>query len=531
MAKGYLLLVLHAHLPYVRHPEYDRFLEERWFFEAVTETYIPLIKFFDRLQAENVPFKVTLSVSPPLATMMEDPLLRERCLRHLDLSLELAEKECARTKNWADMNFLAHMYRRLFEEARTCFVERCGTRLLTAFKEHSEAGNLELITCIGTHGYLPLLNAEPGAVRAQVFTAVEEHQRFFGRKPRGIWVPECAFYPGLDELLAEAGIRYFMVDSHAIEHAEPKPLFGVSAPLYTPAGVAAFGRHPTTSRLVWSSKVGYPADFNYREYYRDIGYDLDQEYLEPFQYAKGIRSHTGIKYHRITGPTQDKKLYNPEWGRDSAQRHAHDFVRRCRDQANHAGSRMPFPCVLVSPYDAELFGHWWFEGPQWVYYVLKELGQGGDLETLTPGEYLTAYPIQQKAMPAPSSWGKNGYNEHWVNPKTDWMWRPLHEAAVRMRKAVEANPEPVEGSLEERTLRQAGRELMLAQASDWPFIITNGTTEEYARRRFNDHINRFHYLLNSMDRRQIDARRLEALEYMDNIFPNLNYKHFATAEA
>jgi 1,4-alpha-glucan branching enzyme len=528
MPHGYLLFVLHAHLPYVRHPEFDRFLEERWFFEAVTETYIPLIKFFDRLRDEGAGFKLTLSVSPTLANMMEDPLLSERCVRHLDMSLRLAERECERTQHWPDVHFLAQMYRRLFEEARHIFVERCQTRLVKAFREHAEAGRLELITCAGTHGYLPLLNSEPGTVRAQVFTALDEHDRIFGQRPAGMWVPECAFYPGLDGLLAEAGVRYFLVDSHAIEYADPKPLFGVSAPLYCPAGVAAFGRHPTTSKLVWSSRIGYPADYNYREYYRDIGYDLEMDYLEPFQYAKGVRCQTGIKYHRITGPGPDKHLYNPDWGRESAEKHARDFVARCRDQAARTAGRMPFPAVIVSPYDAELFGHWWFEGPQWLYHVLRELSAGGELELSTPGEYLAGHPIQQKAMPSPSSWGRNGYSEHWVNPKTEWMWRPLHEAAARMRHAVQNRPAPAAHSLEDRALRQAGRELMLAQSSDWPFIITNGTTEQYARRRFHDHVNRFHDLLNGLDRRQIDAGKLEALEYMDAVFPELDYQLFAS---
>ena len=527
MPKGYLQLVLHAHLPYVRHPEYDRFLEERWFFEAVTETYIPLIKFFDRLREEGVPFKLTLSVSPPLANMLEDPLLRERCVRHLDLSIRLAERECERTRNWHDVHFLACMYKRLFEEARQTFVERCGTRLVSAFKEFADSGNLELITCAGTHGYLPMLGSEPGTVRAQVLTAMQEHERIFVSKPKGMWVPECAFYPGLDNILAEAGVRYFFVDSHAIDHAEPRPQFGVCAPLYCPTGVAAFARHPMTSKLVWSTNVGYPADHNYREYYRDIGFELDPQYLEPFQYAKGIRTHTGIKYHRITGKTQDKHLYNPDWASETAQRHARDFVHRCRDHAVRAASGMPFPSVIVSPYDAELFGHWWFEGPQWIYHVMRELAAGGDLAAGTPGEYLAAHPIQQKGMPAASSWGRNGYNEHWVNPKTDWMWRPLHEAAVRMRQAVQSHPDRPAGGLEDRTLRQAGRELMLAQSSDWPFIITNGTTEQYARRRFHDHVNRLHDLLYALDRHEIDPGKLEALEYMDAIFPKLDYKLFA----
>jgi 1,4-alpha-glucan branching enzyme len=527
MPKGYLLFVLHAHLPYVRHPEYDRFLEECWFFEAVTETYIPLVKFLDRMRDEGTPFKVTLSVSPPLATMMEDPLLRGRIVRHLDERLRLAERECERTKDWPEMNGLSWMYRRLFAEARQVFVERCGTRLVKAFREHAEAGRLELMTCVGTHGYLPLLVSEPGSIRAQVNVALREHERIFGSKPRGMWVPECAFFPGLDDLLAEAGIRYFFVDSHAIEHAEPRPLFGVTAPLYTPSGVAAFGRHPATSKLVWSSRVGYPADYNYREYYRDIGFDLDQSYLEEFQYAKGVKSPTGIKYHRITGPTQDKHLYNPDWGRETAEKHARDFVWRCQDEARRAAGRMPFPCTIVSPYDAELFGHWWFEGPQWIYYVFTELGKGGDLAAGTPSEYLAAHPIQQKAMPAPSSWGKNGYNEHWVNPKTEWMWRTLHETAARLRQTVQRHLHLGAGSLQDRAMRQAGRELMLAQASDWPFIITNGTTEEYAKRRFHDHVNRCHDLLQRVEQGEIDTARLEALEYMDAIFPELDYRLFA----
>jgi 1,4-alpha-glucan branching enzyme len=189
---------------------------------------------------------------------------------------------------------------------------------------------------------------------------------------------------------------------------------------------------------------------------------------------------------------------------------------------------MPFPSVIVSPYDAELFGHWWFEGPQWIYHVMRELGYGGDLASGTPGEFLTAHPIQQKAMPAASTWGRNGYNEHWVNPKTEWMWRPLHEAAERMRQAVLSHPGAAAHSLDDRVLRQAGRELMLAQSSDWPFIITNGTTEQYARRRFHDHVNRFHELLNGLDRRQSDPAVLDALEYMDGLFPELDYHLFAT---
>jgi len=539
MTNGYLMIILHAHLPYVRHPEFERFLEERWLFEAVTETYIPLIKFLDRLRDEGSPFRLTLSISPTLANMLEDPLLRTRCEQHLEMMIRLAEQECERTRHWHDINFLAWMYKRLFEEARETFVDRCGTRLTEAFREYAESGQLELITCAGTHGFLPLLSSDSQTVRAQVFSAVQEHERIFGFTPKGLWLPECAYYPGLDEVLAEAGVRYFVVDSHGIENANPRPLFGVNAPVYCPSGVAAFGRHPTTSRLVWSSRVGYPADYNYREYYRDIGFDLDDQYLDPYRYATGIRTPTGIKYHRITGPTQDKHLYNPDWAAGTAYSHAQDFANRCRSQAFRSRGHMPYPCTIVSPYDAELFGHWWFEGPQWLYQLLRELGRGGDLELSTPGEYLAKYPIHQKAVPSPSSWGHKGYHARWVNPKTDWMWGPLHEAAARMRQTVENYSAPTTGNgsgrdardLEERALRQAGRELMLAQSSDWPFMITGGDTENYARRRIGDHLNRFHDLLNDFDQKRIDRQRLEAFEHMDAVFPELDYRLFAPSPA
>src|SRR4051794_14815588 len=229
MAQGHLLLILHAHLPYVRHPEFDRFLEERWFFEAVIETYVPLVKFFDKLKAEGTPFKVTLSVSPPLANMMEDPLLQERCARHMDLSIALAEKEVQRTKDWPDVHFLAQLYHRLFREAKETFEERCGRRLVQAFKEFAASGHLELITCAGTHGFLPVLRSEPGMVRAQIFTAIQEHQRIFGQTPAGMWLPECAFYPGLDEVL-------------------PRPASATSSSIRTPSSTPTPGRSSASPR-------------------------------------------------------------------------------------------------------------------------------------------------------------------------------------------------------------------------------------------------------------------------------------------
>ena len=258
--------------------------------------------------------------------MFEDPLLRERCGDHLKMMVRLAEQECERTKDWHDMNFLAQMYRRLFEEARDTYFERCGTRLVTAFKEFAESGNVELITCAGTHGFLPLLSSEPHSVRAQVFTGVEEHRADFRFRAEGNVDSRMRV---LSRAWTTFSPRRASATAWSIATASNMPIrnrvFGINAPLYTPSGVAAFGRHPTTSKLVWSRSVGYPADPVYREYYRDIGFELDDWTLDPFRYAQGVRAPTGIKYHRITGKTNDKHLYNPDWAADAAYRHAHGF--------------------------------------------------------------------------------------------------------------------------------------------------------------------------------------------------------------
>ena len=526
MPRGNLLLILHAHLPYVRHPEFDRFLEERWFFEAVTETYIPLIKFFDRLRAEGKPFKLTLSVSPTLANMMEDPLLRERCVRHFDSLVELAESELQRTRDWPDVTSSPRCTgtsSRTAPDLRGALPHPAGLGLQGARRVRAPGADH-----LRGHTRLPAAaNSEPATVRPRCSRLCRNISGFSGASA-GMWVPECAFYPGLDEILAEAGMRYFVVDSHAIEHADPRPLFGVPAPLYCPSGVAAFGRHPTTSKLVWSSKVGYPADYNYREYYRDIGFELDQHYLEPFQYAQGVRTPVGIKYHRITGPGPDKHLYNPDWARETAKRHARDFVGRCREQAVRAGSRMPFPSVIVSPYDAELFGHWWFEGPQWIYHVIRELATAGP-RAGTPGEYLRA-PDPAESDAGTEQLGPNGYNEHWVTPRRSGCGglctKPPPGCVTRCRPAGGTHGPP-SGAC--RTGRSTGGPRMML-----PRARTGRSSSPTARprstpatlQRSPPSLPRSAQRPGGPEDRRPEAR---ALEYMDAIFPDLDYRLFAPA--
>jgi 1,4-alpha-glucan branching enzyme len=373
MSLGYLSLVLHAHLPFVRHPEYDDFLEEDWLYEAITETYIPLLQVFEGLLHDGVHFRVTMSMSPTLLAMLDDGLLQQRYLRHLHQLLELADREVHRTRHDGDFQPLAQMYRAHFEDCRRTFEERWGRNLVRAFRAVQETGALEIITCGATHGFLPLMHHQPAAVRAQVQIAAADYERHFGRKPRGIWLPECGYYPGLEGFLKESGIRFFVVDAHGILYATPRPKYATFAPLYCRNGVAAFGRDLESSKQVWSANEGYPGDFAYREFYRDVGFDLELDYIRPYIHQGDIRINTGIKYYAITGPTPHKRPYRRDEALDTAARHAANFMFNREKQVEHLNRIMGKNPIIVSPYDAELFGHWWFEGPQFLDFLFRKM--------------------------------------------------------------------------------------------------------------------------------------------------------------
>ncbi len=526
MEKGYLSLVLHAHLPYVRHPEYKSFLEEDWLFEAITETYVPLVRAFQRLTDDGIDFRLTVSLSPPLVSMLQDHLLQERYLNHLSGLIELTEREVTRCKGEPRLEKLARMYNSIFRDTRRVFAEEYGLDLVQAFREFQERGKLELTTCGATHGYLPLMQEHPASVRAQIRLGVEHYRRAIGRDPVGIWLPECGYFPGVDAYLAEQGIRYTFVDTHGVLHASPRPRYGNFAPIITPSGVAVFGRDLESSKQVWSAEEGYPGDHWYRDFYRDYSHELDYEYVRPYLGADGFRKMLGLKYWRVTGPTDEKELYDPDVARERVLEHAANFVFNRERQFEHLEETLGTKPIVVAPYDAELFGHWWFEGPIWLEAVLRKIHEAdGPVRTVTPSDYLAADRPLQRATPFHSSWGYLGYSEVWMNGANDYVYRHLHRAAARMTELAKAYPHA--DGLRLRALNQAARELLLAQASDWAFILKTGPMAEYAHTRTRAHVSRFTRLYDDIKANTVDERFLREVEWRDRIFPEIDYRIYA----
>ena len=272
MAKGALALVLHAHLPYVRSAEPGS-LEEDWFFQALIECYLPLLQVLEEAAAApNQHPRLTISLSPTLLSLLSDDDLKHRFPAWLAVRLDLLAQTSSDLQPAAD--HLAEIIQRHLHQWLACEGDLIGR-----FAELQRSKVVDLLTCGATHGYMPLLREHPEAVRGQLRTAVREHHRLLGEQPLGIWLPECAYYEGLDRWILDAGLRYTVLDGHGLLHATPRPRYGVYAPICSRNGVAFFGRDSDATLPVWSAQQGYPGDPFYREFHRDLGWDLPIEQL------------------------------------------------------------------------------------------------------------------------------------------------------------------------------------------------------------------------------------------------------------
>jgi len=493
--RGYFTLVLHAHLPWVYEPAYERYLEEYWFFEAMNETYLPLLVMFRRLRDRGVPFKLSLSISPTLLAMMvHDDLISRFASFHQSLR-NLTEAECAQWKHQPELSRVTAMYRWLFAERWGAF-ESCGGHVFNGFLELARQGYIELYTSAATHPFLPNFRDFPLLTRQLVKHGLAAFSLQAGYHPRGFWLPESGYYPGLEQTLGDCNLRHFQLEAHGILHAQPRPLLALYAPVFTPAGVAAFGRHPEASKAVWSAEEGYPGDPLYREFYRDVGWDAESEHIRQVLPPDGSRLSTGLKYHAIGDrrkPLNQRPHYRPEAAMLRAGEHARHFVALLKKHAASVAPGMPQPPLLFCPFDAELFGHWWFEGITFIEQVFTCVAEDGELEAITQSEYLERHPLQQVASPNMSSWGEHGYSQVWVNQHTEWLYPHQLAAAEKYERMLREN-----WRFDDWQWRRLRTELFLALSSDFPFMITAGAYSGYSTLRLKEHLHLFHRLADDL---------------------------------
>ena len=460
-------LVLHAHLPWVRGAE-PWTMGERWLHEALWECYLPLLDLLDELAADRARALVTVSVSPTLAAMFRDPELGRRFEAHLNALVELNDRQ--RQPELAPA--VAHHAERL-EQARASWERHAGD-LLGALRAHQRSGHLELMTSAASHAYLPGLAVVPHAAEAQLALGRRSFARLVGNEPAGVWLPECGYDEAVDLAVACSGYQHTVVDHHGVAFAWPRVPEGSA--VVSPNGVVCIPRDRATARLVWSRTDGYPGHPHYREFYRDVGFDRPASELGPF----GADTMTGLKYQRITARGGSRKEpYDPGAAREQADAHAADFVAQLEARAR-AGETM-----VVAAYDAELFGHWWFEGPRFLRSMLRRVGKSDLLSPTTLSRLARSrLPI---AQPAASSWGRGGFGQVWLGERAAPHWRHLHAGH---REIAALARDGVEGTWRSRALEEAVREMLLAEASDWLFMIDGDELTAYGEERLRGHLER-----------------------------------------
>ena len=510
MTKGHLAIVLHAHLPYVRSEEPGS-LEEDWFFQALVECYLPLLETLEVASnsKDQVP-KITIGLSPTLLSLLEDKVLKNRFHQWVRLRLEVINSLKTENKKAA-----LHLKNHLQHQLESW--ERCQGNLIGRFDKLQTLKVIDILTCAATHGYLPLLRENPETVRAQLKTAVREHKRLFKNSPLGIWLPECAYYEGLDEIMAESGLRYAVLDGHGLLNADPRPRYGLYAPICTKRGVAFFGRDSESTLPVWSAREGYPGNPSYREFHRDLGWDLSIEDLKRI----GIKEKRplGIKLFKISSKDtslENKEAYDPQDAKKTVEKDAENYLKERKKQLVKLEESMKIEPLLIAPFDAELFGHWWFEGPQFLSQLFIKSKKEG-IKLITLKEALQSKSQIQLCNPSPSSWGQGGFHNYWLNESNAWI---VHQWSKAGREMVNICSKGIQKESNIKIIKQAGRELLLFQSSDWSFILKSGTTTDIAKDRINLHIKRFWMLINAFkDKEIIEKKILEEIEKEDCIFP------------
>lgn len=522
-----LAFVFNAHLPFVRHIEYPRFLEEDWLFEAMNESYLPLLRMMNRLMNEGIKFQLTFSLSPTLCAMLTDKMLQERFVGYLELHIELGEKEQERLCQEDNENALRtlEIYRRNLEQNLEDFENLYKRNILEGFKQLSELGYLELITTAATHCYLPAYQSNPVAVNAQIETGVMSHAYNFAAQPNGFWLPECGYYPGLEGLLKKSGINWMHLAAQAVVLANPFVKRANYAPIQCENGVYGFARDYYLTSLVWSSTNGYPCDSDYREFYRDIGYDLDLDYIRPYIHEPDVRVFTGFKYHAITGKTDQKKVYDPSKASAKVRLHAKNFLFNVRHKGVALSDILDVDPLYTLSFDCELFGHWWFEGVEWLENVIRECSIANDMALITPSNYLEQGIDAEIMEPSFSSWGEGGFSSFWIDNSTNaWIYRHTFEAVRNMEELACRFPD--QSSLKQRFLNQAARETLLLMASDWPFMIHNHTSRSFAEATLSSHIKNLNLVYNNMCKNAVNTEWLVKAEKRNNVFRYIDYNIF-----
>lgn len=565
MVNGNYVLILHTHLPWVlHHGKWPHGVD--WLSEAASECYIPLLNVFNDLLDQGILPKVTLDISPVLCEQLEHPDFADIFVHYCDEKILGAEKD---EKDFTDWHYHPHhiyltrYWRDWYDKIKNNFIHKYKRSIINGFKVLQDEGAIEVMTCGATHGYLPLLGYEE-SINLQIQAAVENYKKYFKLEPRGIWLPECAYRPsydwksylpifpfhiprlrpGIEQFLSKYNIQYFVTDQNLLERSSAIGVFlegnkdkfiHVDSPWFQPyphnfdqsplniynisssekveyGTAAAFTRHAGISMQVWSGEVGYPGEPDYLDFHK---------------------KHLGsmLRYWRVTDNKADmmyKTLYHPDWISKKIDLQSNHFIHHIENTVNFYKDQTGRHATLCTPFDTELFGHWWFEGPEFIKALIRGLNFSPWVNSATASEQmLLIKPWEVISIPE-GSWGVNNNHDVWSNSDNNWTWEANYNDENKFKSIMEkVRSRPIDNSIR-RIMTQSLRELMLLQSSDWQFLIYTKSARDYAEQRFSYHHSDFNQICDLaekyLDSGALDDNQwsyLEETEKRNSVFPEL----------
>jgi 1,4-alpha-glucan branching enzyme len=524
--KGLLTICLNVHLPFTHFTSFNELFQERWLFETILECYLPMIATFHRLSVDKVPFKVLLSLSPMLITMLQDEVIQTKFIFYIRHRLEKAEQEVKRTTG-TPYEAMAKHYLALLEQYDALY-RMIGGDFVNCLTQAQEKGWVELITTGATSMFLPIYAQFPSAIKAQISTAVSFHKQQFGSRTQGFFVPYCAYYPGLDRVLQQQGLSYFITSGHSVLQGNPAPLNAIYAPVETSLGMVAFPRNRAVSDAFWRSKEGYAWHPSYRDFYRyDTNASHDVMSIDTYNILFMQQDEPyceGFKYLAMATDANFKpSVYDFEKAMAQVSIHATEFIKDRLSEFSGARRSMDKVPHVLGVIDLELLGHRWFEGPWFIEELFRQLHLQDDIEMIHPSEYMHHFLNLQVVDPSFSSWGLEGYSQIWLDDSTDWLVRHLFKAVERMIELAMRFPHAT--GLKKRVLNQAAREVMLATAGDWPLLIWHKTNKELAVDQVRLHLANFYQIYEAMGRNTVRTDWLTTMERQNPVFQHRSFSY------
>lgn len=526
MGKKSLIITIVGHQGYFKGKgsEGNSVPEEELLFTAISETYLPLLSMFERLDIDSVPFKLSLVLTPTLCAQLADYDVQTRFVEWLDRLVALGEKEVSQLPEGSPRWIQAESCLERIRANRRDFVEFYKGDLLSAFRYYADRDTIELLATAATSTFLPHYADIPEAINAQIEAGLQSHRQFFGVVPDGFWLPAMGYSANIEQILLKYGFTYSVLDSHGLLFGKPLPVNGIFSPIRCQNGFVFFARDFSSEAEILGTD-GFINNGVYRNQDRDLAFEAAANELSDFIPLGKERVASGYKYWRRGGSTGED-WYDKDAAIKQAKIDALSFVATRAEKLNKAETMLQSSDLsMTCTFDARIFGQLWHEGIFWLEQVFRAAAVSPDLQTAHACDLFSKKSSFQELVPFMSAATGTGYGENLLDTSNDWMLQYSRKACERMISLAERFPD--DNGFKARALNMAAKEVLLSMSLDWPIMLHDKTYPEYAEAQFKNNVLAFTTVFDSLGANSISTEWLTNMEQEHPLFPWINYRIFS----